>query len=771
MSPSIEFLQKYRPDGPWLLVAISPDRKYIKGKTFDATTVEDAEKWVKKQNETRNVYFTVNPTFHPMSKKCERTDVAQLDWLHVDCDVQEGETYEEGMERIKKLMTSDCPTFPPTLVIFSGGGYQAFWKLNNPVKLDGTLEMAMDVARYNVQLERMFKGDNCHNIDRVMRLPFTTNWPNAKKVAAGRVPIKSDVFSFDPEEHTYDIEEFKQAPAVQTKGLDPNTIEINIHSVEELQSVDELDKWKVPDRIKIIIVQGYDEDNPKKPKEGSTDINSRSVWMFDVCCQLVRQGVPDEVIFGIITDPKFAISASILDKGTNAHKYATRQIQRAHEFTEEPLLAELNDRFIVIGNMGGRCRIMEEHYDPAMKRVQLTPQTFDDFKNRFSNQYVTVGDKQRQAGHWWLANPKRRQADCFTFTTGQVPKGAYNLWRGFEVVAKPGNMHHSFLEHIMSNICNNNRQYLNYLIGWLARMYQFPDKIGETAIVLRGKSGTGKSFLAEHLGHLLGRHYFFANDSQQMVGQFNAQLRDCVLLFADEAFYAGDKKHESVLKTLITSKEKNIQGKFLDIESKPNFLHIIMASNESWVVPTGPTERRFFVLDVSDSHIQDSAYFRQIHKDLENGGYENLLHFLLDFDITDFDVRNVPKTQALMEQKLHSLDPMHEWWLGRLEDGALLSTDSHYRTDVECDRLSDDYVANCAKFNITRRGSSIKLGRFLQRVCPGEFPLRFRSSKAERPYMYRFPPLVDLRTYWDALFHSETSWPAVTNAEAADLPF
>jgi hypothetical protein len=38
-------------------------------------------------------------------------------------------------------------------------------------------------------------GDDCENLDRVMRLPFTVNRPNAKKIKAGRGPVLADIVS------------------------------------------------------------------------------------------------------------------------------------------------------------------------------------------------------------------------------------------------------------------------------------------------------------------------------------------------------------------------------------------------------------------------------------------------------------------------------------------------------------------------------------------------------------------------------------------------
>ncbi len=75
----------------------------------------------------------------------------------------------------------------------------------------------------------------------------------------------------------------------------------------------------------MILVQGR---HPDEPKEGD---GSRSAWLFDAVCGLVRCEVPDDVIFSILTDPDFGVSKSVLDKGRRALDYARRQIERAHE--------------------------------------------------------------------------------------------------------------------------------------------------------------------------------------------------------------------------------------------------------------------------------------------------------------------------------------------------------------------------------------------------------------------------------------------------------
>lgn len=744
---STTFLRQFYPTGLWVLTAIKVERKGIETVTFSPEEEPAAAKWIARRNGKSNLYFSVNQPSAPLQKKATRDDITSVSWLHVDIDARAGEPLEAELLRIKSLLTEQCPVPPPTVIVYSGGGYQAFWKLSQPETED------LDrLVQYNKQLELTLGGDNCHNIDRIMRLPGTINVPDAKKIARGRVPVEAEVYWFEPD-HVYPLAQFTPAPTVQTPGVTA-AVPVPSANVERLTSVDDLDKWKVPPRVKVIIVQGF---HPDEPKEGD---NSKSAWVFDATCQLVRCNVPDEVIFAVLTDPDFKISAHIFEQKGDTSAYAMRQIQRAKEEVEEPWLRLLNERFFVVGNTGGKCRVCEEVEDQALKRTFLTRQTFPDFRNRYCHQAITTGKRSTPVGVWWLSHPQRRSFDYLTFSPGQSPPNAYNLWQGYACRATPGDKHASFLKHIHDNICSCNRVHYEYLLGWMARAVQKPDKPGETAVVLRGASGVGKSVFAKHFGAIWGRHFLQVSDPKHLIGAFNAHLRDCVVLFGDEAFFAGDRRHESVLKTIITEERMVIEHKGVDAEVTPNFIHLILASNSQWVVPTGPTERRFFVLDVSDRHQQDSPYFQRIRDDLTSGGYEHLLHYLLHFDLTGFDVRRVPLTEALREQKIHSLDPMGLWWFGRLMDGVLLPIHNGWDGRVRCKDLVEDYVQACIRFAVQRRGSDVKLGLFLNNVCPGKYPLKQRETAGNaRDYWYIFPSLDVCRAKWDEMNGSPSAWP------------
>jgi hypothetical protein len=132
-------------------------------------------------------------------------------------------------------------------------------------------------------------------------------------------------------------------------------------------------------------------------------------------------------------------------------------------------------------------------------------------------------------------------------------------------------------------------------------------------------------------------------------------LSQCALLFADEAYWPGDKEGEGALKRLITEPTLTIEPKGVDSFPLTNNLHVIISGNDKWIVPASGDERRYAVFDIGNGRQGDLHYFDALHDEMEGGGLAAMLRDLLDMKLDGWHPRkNVPQTKALQAQKAHS---------------------------------------------------------------------------------------------------------------------
>src|SRR5262249_24159576 len=159
---------------------------------------------------------------------------------------------------------------------------------------------------------------------------------------------------------------------------------------------------------------------------------------------------------------------------------------------------------------------------------------------------------------------------------------------------------------------------------------------------------------------------------------FNAHLWTCAYLFADEAFWAGDKQGEAVLKGLITERPLPLVKKGVDIIMAVNRVKLAMSSNAYWVVPASHDERRYAVSDISSRYSMGTApeedrkqYFGAIQRELARGGAAAMLYDLLQMNLGDWHPREIPTTPGLLRQKKESLRGHHQWFEPLLQSGTL----------------------------------------------------------------------------------------------------
>lgn len=427
----------------------------------------------------------------------------------------------------------------------------------------------------------------------------------------------------------------------------------------------------------------------------------------------------------------------------------------------DDLVTAFNERYMVV-NEAGRTVIFAPREDKVLHRRFFERQSFDDFRRMLLNRRVRIGKKEdggwsyKPAAEVWLTHRNRRQyIDGVTFDPSgrESEPGTLNLWQGFGVEpAAPGDagMWDRLRQHCLEVLCGGSEDLLDYLLDWLARLVQFPAAPGEVAVVMRGGEGTGKGTLARVFIRLLGQHGMSVANAKHLTGNFNAHLRDCVLLFADEAFYAGDPAHVGVLKNLITEPYLTVEAKYANAVQSPNFLHLMMASNAEWVVPAALDARRFLVLEASGARAGDHAWFGAIWDELEAGGtdagYRALLRDLLARDLSGFNVRRVPDTEGLRRQKVLSLSGADAWWLDVLHRGCVAPRMglAQWQDEVARDLLYDAYHDAMKDAREYRPMNRVAFGRFMTRM--GCWGVRLAATTdGRRPWGYGLGDLEQAR--------------------------
>ena len=267
----------------------------------------------------------------------------------------------------------------------------------------------------------------------------------------------------------------------------------------------------------------------------------------------------------------------------------------------------------------------------------------------------------------WLTSPMRQGITRITMEPGlprRLSDGALNLWSGFAVDPSNPARCPLILSHMREVICGGCDESFEYLANWLAMRVQgiYNRKEGDvlrrisTVVVLRSIQGTGKGLFEQYLLRMIGASHSLATaKGDGLADRFNFQFANLVLLCADEAFFAGDKRTHDVLKSFTTEPEFTFERKYKDAVNLPNHTALIMSSNKEYVVPADEGDRRMFVLDVSDERKGDRKYFGDLLKEMNADGPAALMGWLLARDIRDFDIEKYPRSEALRQQQIRTL--------------------------------------------------------------------------------------------------------------------
>ncbi|MDQ7083886.1 MAG: DUF5906 domain-containing protein [Sulfurovum sp.] len=148
-----------------------------------------------------------------------------------------------------------------------------------------------------------------------------------------------------------------------------------------------------------------------------------------------------------------------------------------------------------------------------------------------------------------------------------------------------------------------------YFINWLATAL-ITRKKNRTAILVRGRQGTGKGLVWEQIiEYAAGSDYCATIGNDDLSTNFNSAMENKLFILANEIkgmFREGNAMYEK-LKMYITDDELRVEQKRLDSRKVKNYFNVFLASNNTTPLQIQSGDRRYTVYETADEKIKDVA--------------------------------------------------------------------------------------------------------------------------------------------------------------------
>ena len=245
-----------------------------------------------------------------------------------------------------------------------------------------------------------------------------------------------------------------------------------------------------------------------------------------------------------------------------------------------------------------------------------------------------------------------------------------------------------FQRHIYDILCNQDKEKFQYLMAFIACKIRRPWFRPDACLIFTGNEGNGKSCVFDRLIRFAGQCGTKCTNIEQMMGSFNHEYKNKLLIFLDEASWQGNIKFNSMLKNFITSDVSTSEQKYRDREVTVNYAALIMCSNDPIVIKQGENARRYAFFPCKlKSYRQDARshvnYFNRVLGGVDYNDSEGLkvwLHQFYDERLYPdcfldafgrFGVNNFPTAclREMEKQKPFSHNVVTKFWQRALERG------------------------------------------------------------------------------------------------------
>ena len=466
------------------------------------------------------------------------------------------------------------------------------------------------------------------------------------------------------------------------------------------------------------VINGSD---PVVVVEGEKDVDLLRAWGFNATCNSGGAGKFTQAMANYFKERKVLIVPDQDDKGVQHGKEVASKAKFAG--AEVSILdldaKDVSDWAASGGNKEKFLSLMAEAvpYGRKVKKIEADPLGTDIPANVYEMQqnYIilvgsdmiwdvrrarTVSQAEVKLAHaaeytQWVKDPATKRIDIerLVFAPQGCAEHEINTYKGLKIKPNTNSLCGKIVSHL-SLMCGGDPALTHWVTAWLAYPLQFPGAKMKTSLVVFGGQGTGKSMLFEAVAKIYGEYGSVVGQTQ-IDSVYTGWASRKLFVIADEVLSQRDARViKNRLKSLITGDQIIIEEKYRQARTEQNSMNLVFLSNENTPVVLEQDDRRFTVVEFQEKQSKD--YYTALAQEINSGGVEGFLHYLMNYELNGFNEHTPPFDTAARAELIDvSLDPQEKffdmWELGELPVplSSVATTDLYESFKVWCSEAGE----------------------------------------------------------------------------------
>ncbi len=270
----------------------------------------------------------------------------------------------------------------------------------------------------------------------------------------------------------------------------------------------------------------------------------------------------------------------------------------------------------------------------------------------------------------WIKDPERLSYKKIEFYPNleKANPEYFNTFTGFKTqkIDNPDMEKVNKFLDLLNLLTNFEEKGKEYLIKYIAHMFQKPEELPLTAILIKSEEGVGKDLLLNILECCIGKEYTHRDGTMENVfGTFNSSSEGKIFIQLNEVCGSDGHFNKDKLKDLITIQDLNIRKMRTDIEKFKNFCRLFLFTNNINPINIAPGDRRYIVFKAGNK--QEREYYDILYdivKYKDKDGLNSIYTYFMNYDISNFqpsDPKDRVITKAYLDMKMSNSNPIYEF--------------------------------------------------------------------------------------------------------------